>query len=276
MRKHGFTLIELLVVVSIIALLIALLLPALNRARSVAQNISCLANLRQIGIWASVYTTENNGYLPHNGFAWDGPGQPQSSDPAYRWYWQLSDTRWWEKADELHVPPSGGQPPASALNCPFANQKIKPRRYGYQYGYSYGLNERLGGRAVFMDQPPSSALRSDLLNSEGFWFGDMSGYWAEISGQDMFDVSDIRYLTIADGGDNPTSPLPPQETPWNMDDAKLPWSWRAGFWGASSHNGVANFVYGDGHTNGLTFEQVRAMGDGGADSELARFLAVTP
>ncbi len=54
-RRRGFTLIELLVVVSVIALLIALLLPAIVGARDAAQSTECLAQLRQIGIVYSVY-----------------------------------------------------------------------------------------------------------------------------------------------------------------------------------------------------------------------------
>jgi prepilin-type N-terminal cleavage/methylation domain-containing protein len=60
----GFTLIELLVVISIIALLIALLLPALAVARSDGLSISCLSNLRSLGLAAIEYTNENKGILP--------------------------------------------------------------------------------------------------------------------------------------------------------------------------------------------------------------------
>lgn len=63
-RNSGFTLIELLVVVAIIAVLIALLLPALGSARERARAVACQSNLRQIGMVTFHYTSDFNGYLP--------------------------------------------------------------------------------------------------------------------------------------------------------------------------------------------------------------------
>jgi len=62
--RHGFTLIELLVVISIIALMIAILLPALSSARESAQSISCSNNLRQQAIGTAAYTIDYDGWYP--------------------------------------------------------------------------------------------------------------------------------------------------------------------------------------------------------------------
>lgn len=62
-RKNGFTLIELLVVVSIIALLVSILLPALSRAREAAQDAVCKANMRTMGYGVQFYAEDYNGHV---------------------------------------------------------------------------------------------------------------------------------------------------------------------------------------------------------------------
>ncbi|BAM03761.1 prepilin-type N-terminal cleavage/methylation domain-containing protein [Phycisphaera mikurensis] len=63
-RRRGFTLAELLVVLAVVALLVGLLLPALQRARDVAEGVACLSNTRQLGIALNGYLVNSDGLLP--------------------------------------------------------------------------------------------------------------------------------------------------------------------------------------------------------------------
>jgi prepilin-type N-terminal cleavage/methylation domain-containing protein/prepilin-type processing-associated H-X9-DG protein len=78
MRKRAFTLVELLVVTGIIAVLIAILLPSMQKAREAANTVACGANLRQIGMGMQMYVSDQRGCIPvsdfrgNSGITWAG------------------------------------------------------------------------------------------------------------------------------------------------------------------------------------------------------------
>jgi prepilin-type N-terminal cleavage/methylation domain-containing protein len=85
-RRKAFTLVELLVVVGIIAVLIAILMPALRRARNQAQKVDCMSRIRQIMLATHMYTQAHNGWLPGPRGQTNPPG-PQSIPVDTGWLW---------------------------------------------------------------------------------------------------------------------------------------------------------------------------------------------
>ena len=152
-RRAGFTLIELLVVISIIALLIAILLPALGAARSTAKMASCLSNMKQWGIAQAAHNVDNQDLLPEEGGRFDN---------EEAWYNQLPPYIDYEKYMDVFpgtpVQISDVYDTASIWFCPSKAEQGEFLSGSSKNGYHYGMNAVLNGTGSL--RPPGSSANA--------------------------------------------------------------------------------------------------------------------
>ena len=133
-RKWAFTLIELLAVIAILAILASLLLPAFNKAKGKAQNITCLNNLKQWGLATQFYVADNNDYLPPD-------GSPNGVSVNSGWYIDLPRELGIRPYNELSWRTNAGiRPEKSIWICPANTNRSNGANL-----FHYCLNEHVNG-----------------------------------------------------------------------------------------------------------------------------------
>jgi prepilin-type N-terminal cleavage/methylation domain-containing protein/prepilin-type processing-associated H-X9-DG protein len=145
MRKKGFTLIELLVVIAVMSLLMAVLVPAMDRARLQAKSLMCLSNLRQMCIAAQAYAASNDEHYPISYY------REMTGSSFTSYCWDFTTTQMWTNGAPTSKVESGILWGANSMEqiyqCPvFKGQDnwLADPYTGYNYNTSYiGYNGTL-------------------------------------------------------------------------------------------------------------------------------------
>ncbi len=207
MRKgKGFTLIELLVVIAIIALLLAILVPTLQRVRNQARAVVCQSHLRQWGtIWATS-VSENDGYFPDC-----GPDDRPPENRVVSVYWGL-ERGWGSGYWGGHSDRDSHRATKGIRLCPMAAKLASPTGRGSSIGGTFLAWGRLGSKEWWPSEIPCAW--EDSYGSYGV-NNHLKNFWTYLR-------TNQRYWTTPDvkGAGN---------IPMHMDSS-CPWGWGSVPW----------------------------------------------
>jgi len=218
-KRRGFTLIELLVVIAIIAVLMAILMPALQRVKEQARTISCRNNLRQYGIAERIYLDDFEGNFPNS------------------WFWLYSDGGNYQRED----PPDG--PLWPYIKDKDINLCTSFRTIGKSMGldprYSYGTNGYLGAGGWF-DNDGNSDTNVAKNESEIKQPANIFSF----SEENLWTISGLSSFTLNDNGLYIDPPPGTRDCFATYHSAP----------GGDLEKGSANLVFVDGHTGMIKAE----------------------
>jgi len=236
--RKAFTLIELLVVIAIIAILAAMLLPALSKAKDKAKATACMSNMKQVGIAEIMYSDDSQGQIIP---LYTVPTTPLTIDP--NWIVQNASGYFWQ--DRLRL--GGYMKTFSAFDCPalqaFAGNATQNIGGGFAVNHmlGIGINEPEIGN-FWLDSAPATPFKQSQVASPSLCigWGDAGAVTTASVRQNPDNwVPDTKYdaLTFSYLGYGATFFRDPSDALWVNADA-LP---------VQRHSKRANFLFMDGH-----------------------------